>query len=1261
MNDKGTKRPSSQNASKQPSKTSETRRRNRASTNRSFTETTTTIRNGVIDQCIKLKEAHLVERRKEGKSQVAQGFMQKMLARMNATCPGLDIERDDVENEIKRRTKEAKKKEAKSNKAATATTNPPVPPPTFVVEGRRLSTTVSSSASSSRITGAALPPSQPNTSSVPPSQQGNSALNVLATLAGAATTAASTLSSRIMLTAENMKNFALPNRCSFQHCGALLNSVPDDCRVCGSQKVHPICYMSKLNCWCSPEEIKCAACLAVSQESSTSSNAAASSTNIVESSTNASSSFARAPANVVESSSTNNCAYECCAMLSPKPTVPCSKCRSGIHQACQSAAEKRMKWSKQTIQFCDKCHPKYDTARTQSSTHLPTSTSLDAGGPSLAESQQPSAPTQRLKGGRPAGTTDKDKQEQIFNEKMAVNWVCQEYDKHVKAVKESNRRRRRASEKAKRVETGTRARLVAEAKEKFNIKDKSFDVPKQTINNRIKSENLEVWHPGSCSPIAMVEVIIKAHIIAAARVNAPLSVTNIITLANKLIEGTTHETELREWKQKHCYYDPAAPLLGRKWFANFMKRNPDLESKYGQKFARNRDAHTHDAAFTKMSDQIEVVLLESGNAKAFDEPVHMDREGNIVHNASEGFGRPVTIDITEPSNVLVMDETGDNTHGKDDGNNAGEKKVVPKGQIPKERVGIKDAHYTVLPVNDVSGRLRCLAVIFKGEKLSPSLVLGCDVFADWDDDDYISNFGPGKRYPSLPIHDHEGNDVPVVFAATPNASMTSTVLMQVFKKMDEKGISKREYDSNGKLVKYPVVILDGHVSRMGEDYLVYINEDKTYWGCVLGAPYGTAIYQFHDDKRQNGRFKCELAKSKTQLFLKKRLHDLDPEVLPEEIVIILRPAIEKSFANISYAKSALAIRGLYPYNRNYLDDPEILSTASQETQAERTVVLQSRGETSNLSQMGMPSQRDLLATGSGLFAGGAAASGQLQDTLRTVNLQNTTTEDVMSLIQKETALNEGRGNAYTSGQRRATKEELTNVYSKAKRLTAGEVFGNGNGRLGEEVRDAVVARNLAADQHEATKAANRKARLRELWKKVKTVRREMKKKKFKWTNKKLQVLCQWKKISSDKKMPSDKKGLLERWEEVKDRPHSPNVSVHESDSDDVSSVDESMVDEDSDAELSASEEEESEGEEEEIPLEDGEDVETGLEFSDNDDYDDELSEEEDGSEDEGACLEEDESLQEDAMSEDEEEEQIPPEEEEVLRRGTRTRTSNPRY
>jgi len=350
-----------------------------------------------------------------------------------------------------------------------------------------------------------------------------------------------------------------------------------------------------------------------------SSTSALSNANIVASTTSA-----LLNANVVASSTsahlTNSCAYDRCAMLSPKPTVPCSKCNSGIHQICQSSAEERMKWSKQRSPLCETCHPKFDTAPQPSARDHPIHSAPTArDSPALlTESQQPSATTQRSKGGRPADTTDQAKQEQVFNEKKAVNWVCEEYDTHVKAVKEYNSKRRRASEKMKRVEVGTRARLVKQAIEKFNIKDKSFDVPKQTINSRIKNDNLEVWHPGSCSPVAWVEVIIKAHIIAAARVNAPLSVSNIIALVNKLLEGTKHETELRNWKQKHSYYDPAAPLLGRKWFANFMQRNPDLESKYGAKFARNRDGHTHDAAFSKMGDQIEYVLLDSGNAVEFD-------------------------------------------------------------------------------------------------------------------------------------------------------------------------------------------------------------------------------------------------------------------------------------------------------------------------------------------------------------------------------------------------------------------------------------------------------------------------------------------------------------------------------------------------------------------------------------------------------------------------------------------------------------------
>ena len=77
--------------------------------------------------------------------------------------------------------------------------------------------------------------------------------------------------------------------------------------------------------------------------------------------------------------------------------------------------------------------------------------------------------------------------------------------------------------------------------------------------------------------------------------------------------------------------------------------------------------------------------------------------------------------------------------------------------------------------------------------------------------------------------------------------------------------------------------------------LCYLNDDTTRWTGMLGAPYGTDIWQFHDDKRQNGCFKTELANVKSKFFLKKRVPVLPAELLPDEIVIVLREALLKSF------------------------------------------------------------------------------------------------------------------------------------------------------------------------------------------------------------------------------------------------------------------------------------------------------------------------------------------------------------------------------
>ena len=152
-----------------------------------------------------------------------------------------------------------------------------------------------------------------------------------------------------------------------------------------------------------------------------------------------------------------------------------------------------------------------------------------------------------------------------------------------------------------------------------------------------------------------------------------------------------------------------------------------------------------------MYAQCEDGLVASGNAVRYEHPVHKDTNGEIVDDVSLAFGHPVTINYVRPENVFFLDETGDNTHGKDDGNRGGQRKVVPRGEIPKELVGVKDSHYTITPITDATGTLRFVTVIFAAKEVSPVWSLGVDIFAEWDPEDEF-NMGPGKRHPRALSH-----------------------------------------------------------------------------------------------------------------------------------------------------------------------------------------------------------------------------------------------------------------------------------------------------------------------------------------------------------------------------------------------------------------------------------------------------------------------------------------------------------------------------
>ena len=145
------------------------------------------------------------------------------------------------------------------------------------------------------------------------------------------------------------------------------------------------------------------------------------------------------------------------------------------------------------------------------------------------------------------------------------------------------------------------------------------------------------------------------------------------------------------------------------------------------------------------------------------------------------FGHPVTIKYLRPENVFFLDETGDNTHGKDDGNQGGQRKVVPKGEIPKEIVGIKDSHFTITPITDATGKLQFVVVIFAAKEVLPEWSLGIDIFAEWDTEDEL-NIGPRMRHPGLPLVSSNEKDIPVLFAANTKAYMTAGILKKHSKK-----------------------------------------------------------------------------------------------------------------------------------------------------------------------------------------------------------------------------------------------------------------------------------------------------------------------------------------------------------------------------------------------------------------------------------------------------------------------------------------------
>jgi len=798
-----------------------------------------------------------------------------------------------------------------------------------------------------------------------------------------------------------------------------------------------------------------------------------------------------------------------------------------------------------------------------------TSTSLSAVTVKHEDNSPPtSGNSTRNKGGRPKNSTIANQLAKDRARKEAVNWVVAQYAEEKRIKEDENKH----SKKRVRVANGFRDTLVKQAKEQFQIDDEDYDVPLRTIESRIKADRLEVWQPGEVSPIIETEVALTSLIIMAGELKSPLSVGDIIHMANRLIEGTPVAKTLIDWKRKKGMdVDPDLPLLGTAWYRGFSARNRQLlEAQNGTKLARRREEQCDYPSFERMYNNIEKGVIASGNGVVLDEPVHMDIDGNVVDDSSAAIGRQTSLKYTRPENCFVFDETGSNTNGTADKRKGGQKKVVGRGQKAQEVTGTKDCHFTVVPVTNLLGELVFVTIIFPGEVFQPSWGIGEDPFVVDLGDDQAASVGPGKRYPGMSVYTVDGKEVPIFFAAGTSASMTSTILRNMFAKMDELGITKRGVDENGNIF-YPLVILDGHFSRFGVIFLEYVNALLTKWYPALGVPYGTSYWQLHDFCSQNGLFKGVLYDTKSKFIQKKRLYGLPPEIKKTEIILVVKAAIEESFCNQRNAQRALAKLGWNPFTRATLDEPDILRSAPLEVQKERQDILALRGvsgSSTGRSTTVVTSRSNLLSKGSGLITASsqedAAAADRIASVVSGLNWGNdVTAQGIIALAKNAEARQVGREKKEATENAHKSAREI--YHDKSKRLTSGLVFANGDGVLNDDLLEATQARIKDNEEKAAAKATTKKIKAHAVKDKVQSVREEIKKE-FppatsekslndeqlkKLSVKKLTTLVQYKKTRRDGKCPTNKSGLItmlrQTWDRSSPCPSPCNSDVDEED------------------------------------------------------------------------------------------------------------------
>ena len=560
---------------------------------------------------------------------------------------------------------------------------------------------------------------------------------------------------------------------------------------------------------------------------------------------------------------------------------------------------------------------------------LLSSNSHDSSGTEGEDSQ-----SQRKKHGRPTGITNESKRicsEQIENAKKNIVM------NYVRIIENNN-----IGDITKK---GLFDCLVKEQIMENSLPD-SFSFPYHTAISRIRRGNLTAC--GNNSPLQNVEKHFIHILLCMAKINKSLRPFESLQLINDCIEGTPVQQELIKWKlRRNIYFESTTDLghVGQSNWRPFLKKNAHiLRCKNGRKYSVDRSNFSTYINIFDMYEHIEKVLLESGLATQFPQPIWMDKDGNLVVDELDAFGMKCTIDITRPDIIFVCDEVGCNLSQEGDNAIGGSKFVTGKDDQAYNQASIRDSHFTCLGITNLEGETVLCVILFTGKKRNIMVETGID----WVDNDNIDgdethdeefdfferNFGDGKLFPGGYTCTFKGKQIPAFVKFTESGGMDGHTLTEIFQYLDsfdlfgvdrEKGI-------------YPFMLLDGHQSRFHLNFLSYVNNLPTKWSVCIGVPYGTAYWQVGDSSEQNGTFKMRLAEEKNKLFQHRiKTCQQDLQLLRTDIVPLVNKCFGDAFCNKINNQNAIADRGWYPYNRNLLLNNTIRGTMTQKMLADEQI------------------------------------------------------------------------------------------------------------------------------------------------------------------------------------------------------------------------------------------------------------------------------------------------------------------------------------